>query len=75
MVVRCRLMVASRGIDRTRSGRAPIDPTSVRHDIIGSADGVPFSFRSDDVSGAGGAEQDAVARAVEDALAKCVDAI
>ena len=75
MVVRCRLMVASRGIDRTRSGRAPIDSTNVRHETIGSADGVPFSFRTDDVSGGGGAEQDAVARAVEDALAKCVDAI
>ncbi len=75
MVVRCRLTVAGQGVDLTRSGRARIDPTSARHEIIGSADGVPFSFRSDDASGAGGAEQDAVARAVEDALAKCVDAI
>ncbi len=75
MAVRCRLTVAAHGIDLTRSGRARIDAASVRPAIIGSADGVPFSFRSDDVTGTDGAEQDAVERAVTDALAKCVDAI
>ena len=75
MVVRCRLTIAAHGIDLTRSGRARIDRNSPRPEIIGSADGIPFSFRSDDVTGADGAAQDAEARAVADALAKCMTAI
>ncbi len=73
MVVRCRLTVADHGIDLARLGRARIDPISVRHETIGSADGIPFSFRADDAPGTG--EEDAVERAVSDALAKCVEAI
>ncbi len=75
MVVRCRLTIAAHGIDLIRSGRARIDRNWVRPEIIGSADGIPFSFRSEDVTGADGAAEDAVARAVADALAKCVEAI
>ena len=75
MVVRCRLTIAAHGIDLTRSGRARIDRNSPRPEIIGSADGIPFSFRSDDVTGAGGAAEDAEARAVAQALTECVTAI
>ena len=75
MVVRCRLTIADHGIDVTRSGRARIDLISERPQIVGSADGIPFSFRSEDVSGADGAAEDAVARAVAEALAKCVTEI
>ena len=75
MVVRCRLTIAAHRIDVTRSGRARIDPNSVRPEIVGSADGIPFSFRSEDVTGADGAAEDAAARAVTDALAKCIGAI
>ena len=75
MVVSCRLTIAAHGIDLTRSGRARIGRNSSRSEIIGSADGIPFSFRSEDASGADGAADDAVERAVADALAKCVTAI
>ena len=75
MVVSCRLTIAAHGIDLTRSGRARIGRKSARSEIIGSADGIPFSFRSEDASGADGAADDAVERAVADALAKCVTAI
>ena len=73
--MRCRLVVAADGIDLTRSGRARIDAALVRPEIVGSADGIPFSFRAVDASGAGGAEGDAVERALAGALAKCVEAI
>jgi hypothetical protein len=73
MVVRCRLIVADHGIDVAGSGRARIEAISARHETIGSADGIPFSFRSDDAPGGG--EDDAVERASVDALAKCVEAI
>ncbi len=75
MVVRCRLTVADHGIELTRSGRARIDLKSERAQIVGSADGIPFSFRSEDVPGADVAEEEAIARAVAEALAKCVTEI
>ncbi len=75
MVVSCRLTIAAHGIDLTRSGRARIGRNSSRSEIIGSADGIPFSFRSEDATGADGAAGDAVERAVAEALAKCVTAI
>ncbi len=75
MVVSCRLTIAANGIDLTRSGRARIGRNSSRSEIIGSADGIPFSFRSEDATGADGAVDDAVERAVAEALAKCVTAI
>ena len=75
MAVRCRLTVAGEGIDVTRAGRAPIEQTSVRPEIVATADGIPFSFRSEDVAGDDGAVEDATRRAITDALAKCVAAI
>ncbi len=75
MVVSCRLTIAAHGIDLTRSGRARIGRNSARSEITGSADGIPFSFRSEDATGADGAADDAVERAVAEALAKCVTAI
>ena len=76
VVVRCKLIVEDPGIVRVQSGRARIDRPGDAVEITGSADGVAFAARSEDVS-AGNATGDVVEaafrKAVENALTKCAE--
>ena len=75
IIVLCKLIIGDQETAKPQFGRAPIAGEPA---IIGSADGVRFAIGPEPERGsadAGDPEEAAFRRAVEDALAKCVDMI
>ncbi len=75
-IVLCKLILADQNISKSQFGRAHINSSGDGHEITGSADGVAFAIQPEEMSRGRSTvdpEEAAFHRAVERALARCVE--